>query len=182
MSSQDIKIKPILDQLGKPVGWEMKYGDKKGTSPGTYPTIVLPENSGNHDFTVTIENANGVAFVPGSNRPKDGDNALWVVAGQTSPTQKGLHPQIKDAKLHNDTQLVFKDVNNGDPVDLAYRLNFKGAPPLDPIIQNGGGTGPGIPIQDYALIGAGALLLIALVAFFVRRGRRARMDASSGER
>lgn len=179
MSSQDIKIKPILDAQGKPVGWELKYGTGKFTKKGDYPEIVLPKNSGNHEFTVTIENANGIiAFAPGTNRPKDGDNALWVAAGETSPTQKGLHPQIKDAKLHNDTQLVFKDVNNGDPVTLAYRLNFTGAPPLDPIIQNGGGTGPGIAFQDYALIGAGALLLVALVAFFVRRGRRSRMNVS----
>lgn len=182
MSSQDIKIKPILDAQGKQVGWEMKYGTQKGFGPGDYPQIVLPKNSGNHEFMVTIENANGVAFASGTNRPKDGDNALWVAAGETSPTQKGLHPQIKDAKLHNDTQLIFKDSNNGDPVTLAYRLNFKNAPSLDPIIVNGGGTGPGIPIQDYALYGAAALLLVALVAFFVRRNRRSRMDASSGGR
>lgn len=143
MDYKDISLNPIRDSEGKPVGWEMTYGNKKGTKPGDYPVIDLPKNSGNYDFTITIENANGIKFAHGTNHWKDGDNALWVHEGSTSPTQKVTHSQIKDVKVHNDTQLTFKDVNNGKGVELAYQLNFTGAPPLDPIIQNGGGTGPG---------------------------------------
>lgn len=178
MDYQDIKISPIRDSADKPIGWEMTYGNKKGNKASNYPVVDLPKNSGNHEFTISIVNGNGIKFAPGTNRPKDGDNALWVHEGSTSPPQKGTHDQIKNVKLHSTTQLTFKDVNNGKAVELAYQLNFTGAPPLDPIIKNGGGTGPGI--QEYALYGAGALLLIALVAFFVRRGRDSRMNARTG--
>lgn len=172
MSDKDITITPIRDAAKKPVGWEMTYDNKKGNSPATYPVMVLDKDSGSHQIHISILDSAGIAFTPGTTDPKDGDNAFWVHEGTTSPPSKSTHSQIKDVKLHNGTKLTFKDINNGKEVVLAYQLNFTGAPPLDPIIQNGGGTGPGAPMQEYAYYAAGALLLFAIVAFFVRRGRR----------
>lgn len=172
MDIKDIKINPIRDSGGKPVGWEMTYDNKKGDKPGSYPEVVLLKDSGNHEFTITIENANGIAFAHGTNYWKNGDNALWIHEGLTSPTQKVTHAQIKDVKLHNNTQLIFKDINNGKEVTLAYQLNFTGAPPLDPIIQNGGGTGPGVPIQEYALYGFAIVFVAALLGYILLRNKR----------
>lgn len=177
MSDKDITITPIRDQSGTVTGWDLSYGGKKGNKPSNYPEVVLTKDSGNHEFMITIKDSKGITFAPGTDRPKDADNALWIAEGASSPTAKGINSQIENAKLHNNTQLVFKDLNVGKDMTLAYRLNFTGAPPLDPIIKNGGGTGPGGPIAFYS---AGAVLLVALIAFLIWRGKKKQPDLDPG--
>lgn len=165
MSSDNfVNVTPVKGQNGQ-ISWTLSYAGKKGTSSQDYPPIVLAKYDTNAKITFTIKDGDGITFAA---------DPIWVaVAGPgnpvPSPSKAGVNDQIDSVKLHNSTQLVIVDKNKGDPVTLSYQLNFEGAPPLDPIIQNGGSGPPGIE-NYYYLIGGG--LILALVAFLVVRKMR----------
>src|SRR4030095_236369 len=165
----DLRVVPIRDG-DTVVNWELEVvgTNHKGTS-GSYPKLHLDKDSSRHEITVTIADPlHQVKF------PHLVEDAIWISevpdVNAGSPTQKGVtSSQIKDLSRLNDTQIVFTDKNNGQERILSYQLNFdNGVIPLDPIIENGGGTGPGV-YQNYILYAAGAALLIAVVFFFIGR-------------
>lgn len=131
--------------------WHMQY---KGTyGPGNYPKIEVDEDDGPHFITFTITGNTNATF---SNDP------IWV-SDSAKPKQAKLdHDQIVSWKVkQNGKKLIVFDWNDR-PGEIHYQLNFSDGTVLDPVIQNGGGTG-GEPIIDD--VAAGAILLAALVAF-----------------
>lgn len=153
------KIQVIPVQQGKEFIWRMSHGGQTG-GPGNYPTVTVAPKAA-ADFEITIVNPQGITF--------SGD-PIWIKAGETKPQSSFVDPQITNISGKNSTVLKFRDENTGPPTKLTYQLNFTNAPPLDPIIQNGGGTGPGEPVLAYAAI---ALLVLVGVWLVVRAMRRA---------
>ena len=132
-----------------------------GVEPN-YPTVILGKNTGEHVFTVTIDDPNnlGITF--------SGD-PLWIQA-KTKPKQHVIDQnQIFDV-TPGPAKLVFKDRNKDDPVLLVYQLNFVGGDqkpvkPIDPDIRNGGTTIDGD--NQTALLLAGIALLMLLGAIWL---------------
>jgi hypothetical protein len=156
-----MEVTPIVHD-GQP-NWELTIVDtgKKG-GPGSYPEVAVSQKK-TGDFEITIINGNGITF--------SGD-PIWIQAGKAKPTAHVIDPQITDISGQNSTKLKFKDANSGLPMDLTYRLNFSNdAPPLDPIILNGGGGGQS---YDYLLYGAAVFLLGALLLALFSRKRLTR--------
>jgi hypothetical protein len=155
--AQDLIVRPYMENGKQTWELEVKNSGKKG-GPGHYPPVDLQANFGGN-FTVTIEDGNGVTF------SKD---PIWIQAGSAKPTVPVIDTQITKIKGQDSTVLKFHDANSGNPMTLTYVLNFNsGAPQLDPIIQNGGGGPP--PQSNFVLYGAGVILLAALAIFLLRR-------------
>jgi|GEM_PF-3579174 len=165
---RDLRVIPIRE--GSTVtGWQLEVVDtgQKGQN-GNFPKVHLQKHSGKTDFTVTITDPQDQVTFP--TLPED---AIWVKEVQSdsegSPTEKGIKTdQIVKVELPNDTQLTFTDLNKGGPRKLSYQLNFDGAPPLDPIIENGGGTGGG-NFYDYIQshpVESGIIALLMLTVLF----------------
>ena len=130
---ETIRLNPVREPgTGKVIGWKIKYNTDPEYSPGSAPPFVLAKDSGPREFTVKINgNPANVKFA---------DDALWVSQGTASPNATGVDNQICGVKRMSNGDLKFIDMNGGDPVQLSYRLKFTGAPDIDPIIDNGGGT------------------------------------------
>lgn len=123
-------------------------------------TCTIPVSKGNSaDITVNISDPNG---------PSSGPQQVTFAASPifATPSQKA---EINSNSVAGSgtTTLSFKD-HNWDAGNVGFVMKFNNAPPIDPIIQNGGG-GPGItsthlPTSTTAFI---ADLGIALVVGFV---------------
>lgn len=144
-----------------PEQWEMTYGGKK-YSPNGFPKIDLPHDSKSHDFEFKIVSPDTVTFKAGTGT----ESPIYIMEVDDptgKPTPGVINNQITEIKLSDDKSvLTFKDRNKGAPRMLSYQLNFDGAPALDPIIQNGGGTGGR---EAYLLIAAVSALALAYVAY-----------------
>lgn len=173
MGDKSIELTPAKQADGS-IQWTMDYEGKKGSSPGTYPAIDLPKDSGSHKLTYTIQNPEGMSinFDPSEVQLSSGKtilNALWIQEN-TKPTGPATSSQIKKVTLKSPTELQFKDENSGSPVTLVYQLNFvdaanpgAGVTALDPELKNGGGGT--ISLQDPIVIAAviGAVLIAAIL-------------------
>ncbi len=163
-----IKGVEISPDSTSPKKWKLKHDGKEGTKPSDYPVIHLKKDDGPHLIVFTIKNGSGITF---------SSDPIWVQEGVVPPSQKSGSDQIPTWKVRDaGKKLVVFDWNdNAQQTDLAYRLNFNGAGPLDPIIRNGGGTGQPIhgflpPLSAaHIAIAAAALLLAFLVGFYVHR-------------
>ena len=153
-----MEVRPI-DHNGQP-NWELTIDGKKG-GPGNYPeAVVSPKKSA--EFEISIVNGGGINFSA---------DPIWIQAGTAKPTARVVDPQITDISGQGTKKLKFEDANSGDPMTLTYRLNFSNdAPPLDPIIQNGGGGGLP-PMYDYAIYTAVVFLVGALLLALFSRNR-----------
>jgi hypothetical protein len=110
--------------------------DGKTYDPGNYPKIVLEEHSGPHMLIFQIaNNSQGITFA--NKQP------IWIQQGG-KPQKWAKDPMIEWSIAGGGKKLFVIDWNSNDaakgPVDLHYRLKFKGHGDLDPIIENGGGT------------------------------------------
>ena len=155
-----MEVTPIVHN-GQP-NWELTIVNGKKGGPGDYPPVDVASKK-SAEFEIKIVDGDGINF---------SDDPIWIQAGTAKPTQHVIDPQITDISGQNTTKLTFEDANSGDPMTLTYRLNFtKDAPPLDPIIKNGGGGGP--PAFDYALYAGAVLLLGALLLtlFLLKKNR-----------
>lgn len=160
---ETILLNPIKEPgTGKVTGWKIKYNNDPEYGPGNVPPFVLAPDSGPREFTVKITgNPANVKFA---------DDALWVSQGTSSPNATGVDNQICGVKRMANGDLKFIDMNGGNPVQLSYRLKFSGgAPDIDPIIDNGGGTyEPPAPPPFWPGGGrAGSLEFLALALFVV---------------
>lgn len=123
--------------------WKVKVKNTNEENPKKAKTI-LAENVGPTMFEVTIKEGTPATFTtdeplavwegkPGPNGEKAPQPAQW---GITST-------QIIGPYLRNGGKtLIFYDLNYGSAVTLNYALRFKehGVDPVDPIIENGGGS------------------------------------------
>lgn len=172
--SDKVKDVELIPDPSSPKKWKLKHDGKSGTKPSDYPVIDLKKDDGPHLIVFTIKNGEGITF---------SDDPIWVQEGTTPPSQKAESPQIPVWRIKdNGKKLVAFDWNdNPEPIDLAYRLNFNGADPLDPIIKNGGGTGyPPPPTvsatteradePDYRPSYSGVEIVVAAIALLVAVG------------
>jgi hypothetical protein len=151
-----------------PAGWKVKHGSNVGTSPGNYPKIDFGQNSGPHLVIFTLKD------VPGVQPTFNADDPIWVQAGNASPTQPGIDTQITDWAIFDGGKTLVLLDSNSQAGDLSYRVKADGyAPPLDPIIRNGGSTSPPQSMPGWTfneIATAGILVLVAFIAgFFVQR-------------
>jgi hypothetical protein len=155
MVNLSIKVTPVQHGNG-PIVWQMSHGATSG-GPGNYPHVPVPKGSSG-DFEITIVNPNGITF---SNDP------IWIKSGTAKPAPHATDPQITNISGGGTTVLKFHDANIDPPVTLTYQLNFNsGVPPIDPIIENGGGGGQGM--YNYAVYAGVALVVAALLVFLFR--------------
>lgn len=123
--------------------WKVKVKGNPNEQDPKKAKTILDENVGPTMFEVTIKE--GTATFTASDLPL----AVWEGTGPNgekapAPAQWGIGstqiigPYLKD----NGKKLVFYDLNYGSKVTLNYALRFKenGVPPVDPIIENGGGN------------------------------------------
>jgi hypothetical protein len=122
--------------------WKVKLkGDPNEQDPKTAKTKLEPE-VGPTMFEVTIKPGTAATFT--ATDPL----SVWEGTGAggakaAAPAQWGVNStQIIGPFLKNGGKtLVFYDLNYGSAVTLNYAVRFKenGIPPVDPIIENGGG-------------------------------------------
>ena len=94
--------------------------------------VRLPANSGEHKIHIHLVPSGGLDI--GFNT----EDPIWVTEGTTCPpprcsTSEQIAVTRCTAKL-----LEIHDKNDGPARTLTYQLNFVGADPLDPQIENGG--------------------------------------------
>lgn len=151
-------------------GWEL-CTDLGCGGNGAYPAVELPHNSGPEDilFIINAPAGSGIRF------PDDPKDAIYVQPN-SKPTSKVYDGagQLGQPKLSKSKMvLTLKDKNKGTTMDFHYQLNFVGAPAIDPVIKNGGGTNaPTLPVIGsdpvVALI-VGLGIGVALTALLLRR-------------
>src|SRR6476469_6052014 len=147
-----VQITPI-DAAPAHGPWQVDHGGHGNNVKSKFPVVDLPPHTGPYLITFQIAGSNAVKF---------SDDPIWVKAGgDPKPSDNHKHNQIQAPKVSPDgKQLTVFDPNT-DKATLHYRLNFTGDSnhqSLDPIIKNGGGTGPHAFTTIEILI-AGALLL-----------------------
>lgn len=146
MSKKEKDVELIPD-TSKSSGWKIKHDGKEGDNPNQggpnpYPKVKFDEDSGPHLIVFTLPK-NGTAKFNSA-------DPMWIQktdpANPTSPTQAGMDPQFPDwALFDGDKTLVVLDKNTEKAV-YSYRVKADGYdPPLDPIVDNGGGS-PGIEV------------------------------------
>lgn len=145
-----------------PAEWRMSYNGQTG-GPGNYPQLSIPATKAGN-IEIKIASPQNVTF--------SGD-PIWIQSGLAKPTEHVIDSQIGNIQGQNTTVLTFTDYNYGGAKTLTYRLNFTNAPPLDPIIQNGGGgTPPSNVMYDYAIYGFAVLFVAALIGYIYLRNKR----------
>ena len=164
-------MQAIVELTPSQTGWEL-CTDAGCATNGPYPDVNLPNNGGaeNVIFIINAPPQSGIRF------PNDPKDAIYIQPG-TKPQNKVYDTagQLGQPKLSKSKMvLTLRDKNKGQPMDFHYKLNFVGAPSIDPVIKNGGGTEqapPGIPIigsdpVTALIIGLG--VGIALAALLLR--------------
>jgi hypothetical protein len=113
--------------------WKVKLNGGGEENPKSAKTM-LAQYTGPTMFEVDIQGSTTVSF-------KDpGGLDVWEGDGKKSQPQSGINStQILGPIINKQGNLIFWDLNQGDPVTLNYRLNFNSGPSVDPIIDNGGG-------------------------------------------
>lgn len=118
--------------------WKVKLKDGGAEEDPKTAKTLIPYDTGPTMFEVDIEGSAPATF-------KDSD-ALSVWTGSKSSPQSGIKStQILGPIVFTDKnkkqKLIFWDLNQGDAVTLNYGIQFNesGVPPVDPIIDNGGG-------------------------------------------
>lgn len=112
--------------------WKVKLNGGGEENPST-AKVALAKGIGPTKFEVDIQGST-VSF-------KDpGGLSVWT--GDKSVPHSGINSSqiLGPVVTKNGKQLIFWDLNQGDPVVLNYSLFFDSGPPVDPIIDNGGGT------------------------------------------
>jgi hypothetical protein len=113
--------------------WKVKLpGDPNEQNPKTAETH-LAKGVGPTMFEFDIQGSSPLPTF------KDGGLTVWE-GDKTNPGAGKPTTQILGPIITNKGKLVFWDLNQGDPVRLGYSIQFNGAPDVDPIIDNGGGT------------------------------------------
>jgi hypothetical protein len=99
--------------------------------------------------------------------PPNGENSfsatdpIWV--GTSKPNTHSTNSQISDKWVSTDGKTLIILDKNSVPGRLHYRLNINGPNgPLDPIVENGGGTTPPSPTSIFT--GTSSALLLISVA------------------
>lgn len=112
--------------------WKVMLNGGGEENPST-AKIALAKGIGPTMFLVDIQGS-PVSF-------KDpGGLSVWT--GDKSAPRSGINSTqiLGPVVTKNGKQLIFWDLNQGDPVVLNYSLYLDSGPPVDPIIDNGGGT------------------------------------------
>ncbi len=110
------------------VEWSLDF--KADPPRGSKAEIRLKPCSGSHEIVIHLVKAPGIRF--------DTRKPIWVIKdGPCPPPADSTSSQIRVVSCE-DKKLVIRDSNDGPACDLAYQLNFIGAPPFDPMIRNGG--------------------------------------------
>ncbi len=159
--------------------WQLDYGGKKGNSNQNYPKVKVEKDEGPAFIVFTIKGSGNAKFSEGQDGP------IWVRDNGKPSAKKQDHDQISAWNVtKSGKELVVFDWNDR-AVDIHYQLNFDGgAPPLDPIIENGGGTGfipappppgareaVGSDVSGLQILGAVLLFLLGAAAGWIW-GRR----------
>lgn len=150
-------MQAIVELTPSQNGWELCTDAGCGTN-GPYPDVNLPNNGGaeNIIFIINAPPQSGIRF------PDDPKDAIYIQPG-TKPQNKVYDTagQLGQPKLSKSKMvLTLRDKNKGQPMDFHYKLNFIGAPPIDPVIKNGGGTEP--PIEGIPLIGSNPVAALVI--------------------
>jgi hypothetical protein len=114
--------------------WKVKLNDGGEEDPKT-ATTKLDKGVGATMFEVDIQGAdsNSISF------KSDGGLSVWE--GDKSAPKSGINStQILGPVIDKHGNLIFWDLNLGNPVILSYSIAFdNGVPTVDPIVDNGGG-------------------------------------------
>ena len=126
---------------GASTTWQVLLpGDSQPKNPKDAKTEI-GQGVGPTKFAVMIApNPNDIKF-----RTQD-PLSVWAAGSDEelkgSPPKEGIDSKQIIGPLFEQGKLVFWDLNYGDPVRLFYSIHFEGnVPPVDPIIENGGGSG-----------------------------------------
>jgi hypothetical protein len=121
--------------------WSANGGDPQD------PPIDLPPKSGHWDLEIQLHDFTGLGLEFES-KTNHGADDMWVHKGKGCPKGKGNGGgHVTFNSVTSDRLGVSDNTNgNGQPCDLHFMLCFKDAQgkkhPYDPIIRNGGTTGP----------------------------------------
>ena len=169
------KDKAELKLAFKDGKWRMAKGMENAKGKGEYPTLQVKESK-EGQFTFKIDYPSNLTFA---------DVPFGPMAGADNPPDFDQQFTVRKA----DPKKIIVDVLNANPKDptadyaggvYTYELRFKDAPPLDPVITNGGccknlrSSGDTMHlVSESAELGI-ALGAVALAVFVAARWRRAR--------
>ena len=165
-ANQQVVVILTREDAGGTAVWHMDIAGQGNGGPNAYPPAkVAHGSSADFHYIITGPGTNGVTFANTNPISVSKDNGTGL-----SPTVKGINSdQIDNVTGAGSRVLKFTDINSDPAVNLVYQLDFIGAQPLDPIIQNGGGGGNVYdPTGLWAAAGLAGLLLAA-VFFFIGR-------------
>jgi hypothetical protein len=169
------KDKAELKLTYKDGKWRMAKGMEHAKGKGEYPVLEVKESK-EGQFTFKISNQDDVTFA---------EVPFGPMAGADNPSDFAEQFQVRKA----DSKKIVVDVRNANPKDpeadyaggvYTYELRFDGAPPLDPIITNGGcckaltSSGGTMSLVSESAAAGIALGAAALVVVLAARWRRAR--------
>ena len=141
---KDIKVKQLDAAIQySSGGWTIDYDGNLGNGHSDpYPIVKAKKDEGPHFVVFKIHDSPNVTFSP--------SDPIWVSAAGKPPPQS-TDPQIGGWQVKDAGKTLVVFDWNTQAVELDYQLNFVGARPLDPVIQNGGGGG-GQPGIEYAWV------------------------------
>lgn len=155
--------------------WRMAKGMEVAKGKGEYPALEVKESK-EGQFTFKINNQDDVTFA---------DEPFGPMAGADNPPDFAQQFSVRKV----DAKSIVVDVLNADPTDptapypggvYTYELRFKDAPPLDPVITNGGcckslaSSVDNMSLVSESAAAGVALGAVALAVLVAARWRRAR--------
>jgi hypothetical protein len=143
--SNRVEVRVFANKVGDEIAfthdWRANAGDPQD------PPIDLPAKSGQWDLNIQLHDCTGLGLEFETKKNKGADD-MWVHKGNGCPPAKGDgggHVTFTD--VTSDLLKARDNTNgNGEPCDLHFMLRFKDKDRkkhlYDPIIRNGGTTGP----------------------------------------
>lgn len=141
----NVRVRVFAHAIGSKVVFTHDWAANGGQEHD--PPIDLPAKSGPWDLDIQLHDCTGLGLEFESKK-NNGADVMWVHKGKGCPTAKGNGGGHVTFKSITSAQLNVSDdtTGNGEPCDLHFMLRFKDAGgkkhQYDPIIRNGGTTGP----------------------------------------
>ncbi len=154
---QEVRLTPLGNSTS--TDWQVDYGKKGSSDPANYPVVQLPANTGPYLIHFKLVGNPAVKFA--------GD-PIAIQPG-AKPVAPGVDGQITAVVASSDGRDLFILDKNTQDVDLQYKIMVDNHGPLDPIIDNGGGTTPPIWVAYSSALLIGVAVAAFLIGIFVHR-------------
>lgn len=153
---QEVTLTPLGNSTS--TDWQVDHAGKGSTNPNAYPTVSLDPDTGSWLIHFKLAGNPAVKFSA---------DPIAIHAGG-KPVAPGVDSQITAVARSADGRDLFILDKNTKPGQLQYKVMVDGHGPLDPIIENGGGTTPPLWTNSAVLI-LGVAVAAFVLGIFIHR-------------